>query len=83
MIVIKRIAVISIIVDDGEKTGEVNSLLHEYAKIIASHDQRGRAAMGSYERFEFYEQAKKCYAVVATGESAIYANIIIKKGVVK
>lgn len=34
MIFIKRIAVISIIVDDGEKTHEVNSLLHEYAKII-------------------------------------------------
>ena len=54
----------------------------EYAKIIASHDQRGRSAMGSYERFEFYEQAKKCYAVVATGESAIYANIILQKGVI-
>ena len=36
----------------------------------------------SYERFEFYEQAKKCYAVVATGESAIYANIILQKGVI-
>lgn len=34
------------------------------------------------ERFAFYERAKKAYAVVATGESAIYANIIIKKGVV-
>ena len=54
----------------------------EYAKIIASHDARGKAAMGSYERFEFYEQAKKCYAVVATGESAIYANIILQKGVI-
>ena len=54
----------------------------EYAKIIASHDARGKAAMGSYERFGFYEQAKKCYAVVATGESAIYANIILQKGVI-
>ena len=34
-------------------------------------------------RFEFYDRAKKCYAVVATGESALYANIILKKGVVK
>ena len=34
------------------------------------------------ERFEFYERAKKAYAVVATGESALYANIILKKGVV-
>ena len=35
------------------------------------------------ERFEFYERAKKAYAVVVTGESAIYANVILKKGVVK
>jgi L-fucose mutarotase len=35
------------------------------------------------ERYAFYERAKKCYAVVQTGESALYANIIIKKGVVK
>jgi L-fucose mutarotase len=34
------------------------------------------------ERFAFYERAKKAYAVVATGESALYANIILKKGVV-
>lgn len=34
------------------------------------------------ERFEFYERAKKAYAVVMTGESALYANIILKKGVV-
>ncbi len=34
------------------------------------------------ERFAFYERARKAYAVVATGESALYANIILKKGVV-
>ena len=34
------------------------------------------------ERFAFYERAKKAYAVIATGETAIYANILLKKGVV-
>lgn len=33
------------------------------------------------ERFAFYERAKKAYAVVATGEKALYANVILKKGV--
>jgi L-fucose mutarotase len=33
------------------------------------------------ERFGFYERAAKAYAVVATGEKALYANIILKKGV--
>ncbi|XP_029305610.1 fucose mutarotase [Cottoperca gobio] len=34
------------------------------------------------ERFAFYERAKKAYAVVATGESALYGNLILKKGVI-
>lgn len=34
-------------------------------------------------RFAFYERAKKAYAIVATGESALYANLILKKGVIK
>lgn len=34
------------------------------------------------ERFAFYERAKKAYAIVATGESALYANLILKKGVI-
>lgn len=34
------------------------------------------------ERFAFYERTKKAFAVVATGEKALYANIILKKGVV-
>lgn len=35
------------------------------------------------ERFAFYERAKKAYAIIATGEKAQYANVILKKGVVK
>ncbi len=34
------------------------------------------------DRFAFYERAKKAYAIVATSESALYANMILKKGVV-
>lgn len=34
------------------------------------------------ERYAFYERAKKAYAVIATGESALYANLILKKGVI-
>ena len=55
----------------------------EYKKIVAKHDARGESAVGNIERFAFYEEAKKCYAVIATGESAIYANVILQKGVVK
>ncbi|WP_226527199.1 RbsD/FucU family protein [Metabacillus niabensis] len=34
------------------------------------------------ERFSFYERAKNAYAIIATGEKALYANIILKKGVI-
>jgi len=33
------------------------------------------------ERFAFYDQARKAFAVVMTGETAKYGNIILKKGV--
>jgi L-fucose mutarotase len=33
------------------------------------------------ERFAFYERAKKAYAVIATGETAIYANVLASGGV--
>lgn len=33
------------------------------------------------ERFAFYERAKKAYAIVLTGETRKYGNVILKKGV--
>ena len=51
-----------------------------------------RAALTAYEpdakiqtidRFAYYERAKKAYCIVATGESAQYANILLKKGVIR
>lgn len=53
----------------------------EYKEVIRKHE--GDRKIENIERFQFYERAKKCYAVIATGESALYANIILKKGVVK
>lgn len=54
----------------------------EYKKIIAKHDDRGADTVGTIERFEFYEQAKKAYAIIATGEGALYANVMLQKGVI-
>ena len=52
----------------------------EYKKSVSEHTDKEPQFL---ERFAFYERARKAYAVVVTGESAIYANIILKKGVVK
>ena len=54
----------------------------EYKSIVARYDERGDKLFGEIERFEFYNQAKTAYAIIATGESALYANIMLQKGVV-
>jgi L-fucose mutarotase len=55
----------------------------KYKEIIAKHDERGAKTIKNISRFDFYDAAKSSYAVVATGESALYACIILKKGVIK
>ncbi len=54
----------------------------KYKDMIKRFDERGERVMGEVERFEFYEQARTAYAVIATGEEALYANIMLQKGVV-
>ena len=53
-----------------------------YGEIVAAADKRGEKAIGHIERFDFYEQAKTAYAIIATSESALYANVILQKGVI-
>ena len=53
----------------------------EFEKIVEKHQPGTR--IGHIERFQFYEEARKCYAVISTGETALYANVILQKGVVK
>ena len=39
-------------------------------------------AIQRIDRFDFYERAKKAFAIVITGELEKYGNIIFKKGVI-
>ena len=41
----------------------------------------GTPPIARVERFAFYEQARRAFAVVMTGETAKYGNVILKKGV--
>ena len=54
----------------------------EYEEIVAKHDPRGKKAIGQIERFEFYREASENYCIIMTGEKALYANIMLQKGVV-
>jgi len=54
----------------------------EYKHIVSANDKRGESAVGNIERFAFYDQARTAYAIIATSEKALYANIMLQKGVV-
>jgi L-fucose mutarotase len=51
-----------------------------YRDIIQKYEPK--AAIGFVERFAFYDLAKQAYCIIQTGESALYANVLLKKGVV-
>ena len=51
-------------------------------EIVAKYDKRGADCVGNIERFAFYDEAKTAYAIIATSEKALYANIMLQKGVV-
>ena len=59
---------------------EVPPIWQEYEKILKKRVSP-EARIVSIERQEFYEQSKKAYVLVQTGETAKFANIIIRKGV--
>jgi L-fucose mutarotase len=62
---------------------KVKPVIWDSYKRIIKKSGEPFASFELIERFDFYNRAGKAYAVVATGESAQYANIILKKGVVK
>jgi L-fucose mutarotase len=51
-----------------------------YRRVIEKH-WPNTPPVHRVERFAFYEQARKAFAVVMTGETAKYGNVILKKGV--
>lgn len=63
---------------NGDPTPEIWT---KYDAIALKKEPNTRKEM--IERFAFYERAKKAYCIIQSGETAIYANIILKKGVVK
>ena len=74
----KPVLLMEVMKGDNAKT----PIWDEYKSIIAKHDERGADVVGTIERFEFYRQAKEAYAIIATSEKAIYANVMLQKGVI-
>ena len=74
----KPVSLMEVMKGDNAKT----PIWDTYKEIIAKHDERGADTVGTIERFKFYEEAKTAYAIIATSEKAIYANVMLQKGVI-
>jgi L-fucose mutarotase len=66
------------VVDDPTS---VPPICEEYAALLADVGYKKKIA--PMERMAFYARAREAFGIVATGETRIYANLILTKGVIK
>lgn len=71
-------ALVMQVVGDPDAVPEIVGKFQDIINETADHP----AKIGSLERFAFYERASSAFAVVQTGETRLYGNIIVKKGVI-
>ncbi len=74
----KPTALMAVVPGDDVQT----PIWEEYKALLLHHESVSGDSIEYMERFAFYERARNAYAIVATGERAQYANLILKKGVV-
>ncbi|XP_036979294.1 fucose mutarotase [Acanthopagrus latus] len=68
------------LVDSDRQRGVAVPVWYTYRDLLT--ETGAPTSIETVERFAFYERAKKAFAVVATGETALYGNLILKKGVI-
>ena len=82
-------AVLSVLPLDGfvphaaftmQVVGDASTVPPAVADFTATLRRHGDHPPASLERFEFYERAAQAFAIVATGETRTYGNILLKKG---
>jgi L-fucose mutarotase len=73
----KPVSLMSVVEGDPYKP----VIWEEYKKIVGKYETRNDV-FEMLEKPDFYARTRNAYAVVTTGETALYANIILKKGVV-
>lgn len=53
----------------------------QYMEVVRRH-AKDAAPPARVDRFAFYDRARAAYAVVMTGETRTYGNLVLKKGVI-
>jgi len=74
------VALMDLVPSDKERSLDV-PVWSSYQEIC-NKAAGSQVSMEKVERFAFYRRAKEAFAIVATGETALYGNIILKKGVI-
>lgn len=74
----KPVALMEVVKGDSCPT----PVIWEQFREILGRQEPEHCQVEMLERFAFYERARKAYLIIATGETAQYANILLKKGVV-
>lgn len=62
--------------------GEIPETVREFQKAVNAAESRHVNVIG-IERFAFYDRVRQAFAVVATGETRLYGNVLLKKGVIR
>jgi L-fucose mutarotase len=71
-----------VIMMDVAKGDAIDPEVEKSYRAVIDRRWPGTPVVERMERYAFYERCKKAYAVVMTGETRTYGNIILKKGVI-
>jgi L-fucose mutarotase len=66
----------------GAAPGDPEPPIFADFRAVIARREGPRVKLASLERFAFYERARRCFAIVATGERRLYGCVILKKGII-
>lgn len=72
---------VAMVMQPVDKRAPEPPIWKDFRRLLETNEGR-RIELTPIDRFDFYDRARAAYAIVATSETALYANIILKKGVV-
>jgi len=62
--------------------GMIPEVVQEFKRIVNAAEGK-EIEVAAVERFKFYERTRAAFAVIVTGETRLYGNVILKKGIIR
>jgi L-fucose mutarotase len=60
----------------------VPEVVQEFQRLVNAAEGK-EIKFSAMERFKFYERSRAAFALIATGETRLYGNVILKKGIIR